>query len=332
MPGVAWSFAGIQGQEAVLARLNQEIASNRFPHAYLFEGPAGSGKLTLARALSAELLCLDRRDGSACGACRPCRLLAHANHSDYLELPREGDRLSIAQFVERSGEPPGGGTPLLAFFHLRPVEGTRRIAVVPEAERMGPEAANALLKTLEEPPPGAVLILTTLSRDRLPATIVSRCRRLGLQPLSTEVIAAELAARDLASGPDAWDLAQSAEGSLGLALNLAGPDTLELWRWLAGPGLAGSQPRDALALANAILNYAAGGEDSGARRRRSLAALDLVALSLRQRLRAANGAGARVGQALTALWEAGERITRNVKPEAVLLLAAYDVVAALRHP
>ncbi len=337
---MAWSLADVLGQNATLARLNHEAASGRMAHAYLIEGPAGTGKLTLARGLAARLFCQNvPANGAACGICRPCHLLAHDNHPDYLELPRNPAELRLGRFVERPAAPGSADSiehpPLLSFLRLKPSEGGWRVAVIPDAERMRPESANAFLKTLEEPPPQTLLILTATARDRLPATICSRCRRVGMLPLDRETIAGELAKRGLAEGGAARDLAEASEGSLGVAIGLSGGGTLALWRWLEREAFAQPGADGALRLAAAWQTFDAGpagpGEtESAGKRRHALKALDLTALALRRLLRRGGAGEDAVAGALNALWTGAEQIVRNVRPDLVLLSAALEIMAVLK--
>lgn len=323
------SFAQVLGQEETVGHLRREAALGRLAHSYLLEGPTGGGKLTLARSFAAFLLCDTPADGDACGVCHSCRLFEHGNHPDYLELPREPAELRIGRFVERTAGETLDHQPLLPFLRFRPVEGGRRLAVIPDAERMRPEAANAFLKTLEEPPGDAVVILTVNSRDRLPATIVSRCRRVGMRPLPPDRIAGELVKRGVATEAAAPDLAEAAEGSLGTALALAGDETLALWRWLEDEAFIAPGPATARRLADNLLAYGGVSGDNAGKRQSAIAALDLTALALRRRLRAGLNPD-KAETALAVLWDAGDRIVRNVRPELVMLSAAFDIMAALR--
>jgi DNA polymerase-3 subunit delta' len=258
-------------------------------------------------------------------------MLRNGNHPDYLELPREPAELRLGRFVERtgSGQEAIDHQPLLSFLRLKPVEGGMRVATVPDAERMRAEAANAFLKTLEEPPGQTLILLTVSARDRLPATIVSRCRRLGVKPLDAAVIAAELVKRRGLAEADAAALAVAAEGSLGLAEALSGGETLELWRWLEGeafakPGLAAAQ-----ALAAMWLGFGGLEGDNAGKRKNAIAALDLTALSVRRRLRSDldPDAGAKI---LACLWTAADQVARNVRPDLALVPAAFEVMSVLR--
>ncbi len=330
MADVAWTFASVLGQEETIDLFRREAAAGRFSHSYLFEGMAGTGRLTFAKALAGLALCANPADGNACGICRSCLLLQHGEHPDYLELPREPAELRIGRFVERqtASTEAVDHQPLLPFLRFRPVEGKRRVAVIPDAERMRPESANAFLKTLEEPPGDALLLLTTNSRDRLPATVVSRCRRVVVKPLQTAMLAQQLEGRGMARGQDALDLALAAEGSLGAALALADSETLELWRWLDSVAFTKPGATAARDLADRLLAYASASDNAG-KRKGAIAALDLTALALRKMLRT-DLPGDKAEKALAVLWEAGDQILRNVKPDLVVLSAAFDVMAAIR--
>lgn len=327
---MSWTFASCLGQSSLVTRLVHETNSGRLAHAYMFEGAPGTGKCTLAHALAAFTLCPDRQNNDACGKCRSCRLLAGGNHPDFLELPRDTAELLIARFVERTVQTePQTDEPLLPFLRLKPVEGSLRVAIVPDAERMRPEAANSFLKTLEEPPGQSLILLTTSNRDRLPATIASRCRRLGMNLLSPDIIAKELVQRNAASSGDAPQIAVASEGSLGNALRLCGEETLEFWHWLDSDAFASPGAVSAKRLADAMLLHGSSTTDASGKRRNALEALDLCALALRRGLR--KGMPPRgISQSLDALWTAADQIVKNVRPDLVLLSASFEVMAALR--
>lgn len=326
-----WSFDDILGQHEATTRFRREFALGRLAHAYMLEGARGVGKTTFAHALAARRLCMnpDTAAENACGACKSCRMLANNAHPDYLELPREPAELRLGRFVERSGGEPINHEPLLPFLRLRPVEGEWRVAVIPDAERMRPEAANAFLKTLEEPPGNALIILTVNARDRLPATVASRCRRIGIAPLAPDTLAGELEKRGIASGNDALDLALAAEGSLGTARELSGGDTVELWRRLSTDVFENPGALAARKFADLLQNYGGGENDNAGKRKNALAALDLAALALRRKMRHGLEPN-RAETALAALWTAADQIVKNIRPDLALLSAAFEVMAALR--
>ena len=341
------TFADIVGQENALRELRSELAANRLNHAYLLEGGAGTGKLTLARALAARYLCHRPEGGDACGQCRSCRMLAEGNHPDYLELPREGRALKIERFVRRSGE--GEGTeqePVLEFMRYKPLLEHGRVCVVPRAERMDEAAANAFLKTLEEPPPGSLFILTAAARERLIGTVVSRCRRVIVAPLSAAAIAAALARprHDADAGAEEGDageapaplgekerevVAQMAAGSLGAAWRLAAGGTLEDWKALDA-SWRDFTPAAAAAWAESVLQELADLKTADEKRARVLYWLDMAALKVRRLARRGAVSALGAAGALERLWKAGERLEANVRPELVTLTAALGAFAALR--
>ncbi|KAB7627611.1 DNA polymerase III subunit delta' [Alkalilimnicola sp. S0819] len=169
------------------ARLYAERAHDRLAHGLLLHGPAGIGKAGLAVSLADALLCeRPQRQGAACGACRGCRLTAADGrpHPDYQALCPADDKKSISVDQVRQ---------LAEFVHLKSQYAGYRVAVITPADAMTHAAANALLKTLEEPPAGAVLILVADRLSRLPATVLSRCRQVALRPPTATVAAKWLA-------------------------------------------------------------------------------------------------------------------------------------------
>jgi DNA polymerase-3 subunit delta' len=146
--------------------------SGQMAHAFLLAGPKGLGKLELAQQVVAALLCLGSSDG-ACGTCRSCRLLASGAHPDFrliqIEVNPKTDKLRTEVVIEQIRD-------LSASMQLTNSISARKVALVYPAEAMNRLAANALLKTLEEPPGDAVLLLVSHDPARLPATIRSRCQ------------------------------------------------------------------------------------------------------------------------------------------------------------
>jgi len=198
------------------------LASGRLPHALLFSGIGGSGKKAAAVAFAMACNCRAaeakemRASGKAlwnglpCGDCAPCRKILSGNHPDILVVDAGGNTIKIER-IRR----------LCQDLSLKPYEGDRRIAVILDAPRMTPEAANALLKVLEEPPPETLLILTAAQRSDLLPTLASRCHPVNFHPLPEGRIAAILERRCGISADAAATLAAMAHGSLSRALALA---------------------------------------------------------------------------------------------------------------
>lgn len=160
--------------------LANALARGRVAHAYLFAGPSGCGALDAARAFAAGLLC--EGPGAPCGACRSCKLAAQGSHPDLTVLVPDGEAYSIAQIRQ-----------LISQLAERPLLASRRAFILDDADRMRAEGFNALLKTLEEPPPHGHLILVTAHADALPATVLSRCQLVRFAP--PPLAAAEAALR-----------------------------------------------------------------------------------------------------------------------------------------
>jgi DNA polymerase-3 subunit delta' len=298
-------LADVVGQATAVASLRATLRAGRTAHAWCFVGPAGSGKGTTARGFAAALLCArPAPDGDACGACGECVAMGRADHPDCAWVaPPEGKRLLPLAAIQE----------LAAGLALRPARARRRVAVVDGADRCTEEAANALLKTLEEPPGDAVLVLLAEDLLPLPATVRSRCQRLRFGPLPERVIVERLLAAGVAPA-EAASRAAAAEGSLGAALHAgtradAAPPVLEA---------ATLDGAECAARAAALVASAAEGTEGGEAARAGL--LDRLAAAgrtCRMDLRAA-AAGGGLGPAmarLRALADTREALRRNAAPE-----------------
>ncbi len=206
-----------RGQPAALGSVRAMLASG-MPHALLLAGPAGIGKDTLADDIAAALLCRVPDPASRpCRECRGCRAFEHGNHPDAHRLGPTGPGLVIPI----GGRDERGVRDLVRDLALMPVEGGARVAIVSAADRMTEDAQSAFLKTLEEPPPGTVLILTAGDEERLLPTIRSRCVRIRLGPVSRREVESLLVEGDLADAPLAARLARLSGGRPGEAVALA---------------------------------------------------------------------------------------------------------------
>jgi DNA polymerase III subunit delta' len=220
-PGLRF-FRDILGQDWVVSHLRSAMLVGRLAHAYLFLGPEGVGKASTARALAAALNCAQPRgDGDACGVCPSCKRLAAWTHPDFLVIAPEGSQTQIK--IEQIRE-------LRRLTGYPPLGGGWRVVLVKPAEAlsaMNDAAANALLKTLEEPPPQHLLILTARGETDLLPTIVSRCHKLAFAPLPSALIIRELESWRGLPPTQAALVAALSGGSLGRALDL---DPVELVR------------------------------------------------------------------------------------------------------
>ena len=209
-----------RGQPAALAA-GRAIVKAGSSHAILLVGPAGTGKTTLALDLAAGLLCTaEPVTARPCRACRACRMVDSGNHPDLHRIGPDGPGGQI-RIGERSNADPGTVRGLISSLALMPVEGGARVAIVEGAHRTNEDAQSALLKTLEEPPGGVLLILCADDEERLLPTIRSRCARIRLGPVGGRDIEALLAERGVADPPEAARLARLSGGRPGLALAYA---------------------------------------------------------------------------------------------------------------
>ena len=209
-------FSDIQGQERALHFLSQVIAKKKMPHAYLFTGIPGVGKKTTARALAMALNCVSPQQGDACGSCPSCRKILHGNAPDFQLIQPEGNKIKISQIRELNQE--------LSF---APLSARYRVFVICRSELMTAEAANAFLKTLEEPPPDNIFILTASEPLDLLPTVVSRCQIVSFQPLPRAVVAGWIREKKGLSENDADIIAGLSGGSLGRALTMTESEFLE---------------------------------------------------------------------------------------------------------
>jgi DNA polymerase-3 subunit delta' len=215
------ALSSILGHRRLLPLLRQAVARGRVPQSLLFAGPEGVGKRTVAVALAQALNCPTRiaaGGDDACGRCPVCLRIARGQFTDVVRLDR-GDHASIK--IEPLRER------VLDVVGYRPFEGARRVFIIDNADDLTEQAQDALLKTLEEPPPSATLMLVTAFPDSLRPTIQSRCRRLRFGPLVEEDVVRVLVERAGIDAAKAKTLATVSAGSVSRALAAAGDDLEE---------------------------------------------------------------------------------------------------------
>lgn len=225
-------LATILGQERAIGMIRRAVRADRLHHANLFHGPAGVGKHTTARALAAWMNCTGRAgDGDdACGACRSCRLMESGNHPDMVEVKPDGQYIKIDQVRA-----------LQQLTRFRPHEAKRRVILIDQAEALREEAANALLKTLEEPTGETVFFLVTSQPHLLLSTIRSRCQPVQFAALRAADVSKLLVSQGV-EAVEAERVARLSEGSVSRAMEVlespvyASRDELfdHLWRLMSG--------------------------------------------------------------------------------------------------
>lgn len=325
-------WTDIRGQQRAKTLLENALEMDRLHHAYLFKGLSGVGKRLTAHSLAAVINCQQRPEGdfeSPCGECRSCRKIAGGNHPDVVTIAPDGAYIKISQIRDLQTEA-----------NKQPHEARRRVVIIDEAHTLTTEAANALLKTLEEPTTRMQLVLVTDQAHRLLDTIISRCQTLRFAPLENDDIQAIL--RERIDTSDAFDSIPS-DHTVGLAAGYGEGSAGRAWQMLES-GLLDERE----SLVRRVIDQRAGrpaslldlAEDLGRSNDQLEAQLDILKLFFRDvmllmaaddRDRLVNadldelidqvteglsleGAADRV----EAIFEAEERLERNVNPQLVM--------------
>ncbi|HID69136.1 MAG TPA: DNA polymerase III subunit delta' [Desulfobacterales bacterium] len=224
MPTAELQIAGkpFYGQHQSKMLLAGSLASDRLAHAYLFRGPEGVGKQLFARGLAAAVNCKDSHGLSACGVCSSCVKLAAESHPDFLIVSPDKGAIKINQI--RS---------LIKTLSFDPYEAKTRVVLIEDVHTMRQEAANSLLKTLEEPPENNLLILTANSAGNVLQTIISRCQTIPFYSLTSEETAEILRREDGEMDSEtALLLARLSEGSPGKAMLYHHLGLVDFWKEL----------------------------------------------------------------------------------------------------
>lgn len=259
------------GQQTIAERFRHLIGSQRIGSAYLFAGPDGAGKISMALNLAARLLCLDSRDGYACGECASCLKMKHLNHPNLhlihamprAKNPNDNDpyaglteadftamqeeRAALTRDPYRGINIPGANQILISSIRhikrelaMKPAESGRQVVLVFQVEKANIQALNSLLKILEEPPARTTFILTTSSLQTVPATIRSRCQIVKFNPVPDKQLVEYLMGKGMDSS-NAQRIARLSGGNVQhanvlLEADFSEVDTqiLDFWRIMMG--------------------------------------------------------------------------------------------------
>ena len=208
------SFSDVYGHEEIINNLKKSLSAWSYSHAYIFDGIAGVGKKLLAGIFAKALQC--EESARPCNECISCRAFDVGNHPDIIYVKPSGRTLGIDDIREQVG----------SVLHIRPYKYRHKIFILHGAEQMTISAQNALLKTLEDPPPYAVFLLISENFNNFLPTILSRCVTLTLKPLSAELVS-EYLKKHSYEPSESSAAAVASGGSIGQAMTLITDDTFK---------------------------------------------------------------------------------------------------------
>lgn len=204
-------FSNIIGHEKIIEYFQNAIAMDKVSHAYILNGESQSGKMMLAEAFAKALQC-EEKGSNPCGMCRSCKQADGRNHPDIIYVTHEKPNTLGVDDIRRQ---------LNDDIAVKPYSGRYKVYIIDESEKMNPQAQNALLKTIEEPPAYAVILLLTVNADGFLPTILSRCVRLDLKAVSDEKVKSFLKKEKHVPDDQADICAAFAQGNVGKAIRLA---------------------------------------------------------------------------------------------------------------
>ncbi len=305
------SWLGIEGHDAIVERLTRAIAQSRLGSTYLFAGPSGIGKRTFALQFARGLLCESANEFQPCGSCASCKLFDAQSHPDLEVVQRDPEKATIhlKQLVgDREHRMQEG---LCHWISLRPMKAPRKVAILVDADDLNPEGANALLKTLEEPPADSMLILISHNLQRQLPTIRSRCQILHFHPLSKQILRGLLIAQEIATEETADQLADWSDGSLDTARELADPAWQDFHQQLVNS--LSREAFDFLALGKDITSFVdQAGSEAALRRARLRQVIRMSSNYYLQVLRAVSGGVS--ASTSVAVQRHAERINGDAEP------------------
>jgi DNA polymerase-3 subunit delta' len=313
MAGAVPPFAGLLGQAKAKAFLCRALAAGRIPHAYLFRGPEGVGKRLFAARMAANLNCSLAQNGAACGMCPTCRKFRSGNHPDFLVVGPEQGSIKIDRIRE-----------LIKALSYPPYESAMRVVLLEDVHTMRREAANCLLKTLEEPPENNLLILTAESSRAILPTIASRCQIVPFFPLPIDDTVSILKGEGL-DEEAAGLLARLSEGSPGRALLFRKTEMAET-REQVTAAICGATGDEQV---GALLQMA---ERMAGLKENLLPFLGILRIWVRDRLMAASGPGGSGGffAMLAAIDRAEQELVRNCNRTLVCEILLFRLQEAER--
>ncbi|TWU11850.1 DNA polymerase III subunit tau [Symmachiella macrocystis] len=261
----------LRGHTQQIEMFRRTLSRGRLGQAYLFVGPEGVGKQTFATTLAQALFCQTHpiTDLDPCGVCPACKQMASGAHPDFsrVQLLPTKRELLIEQFIGPKEN--RGKEGLCHDLSLKPMSADRKIAVIDDADKMRVESANALLKTLEEPPHGSLIVLIATNLEQLLPTIRSRCQTIRFAPLSSEDVTALILENEITDSPElAAEIAALSDGSLATAAQLGDSELLEHRRTLFA-ALASERFHSVNTAAQVMECIEAAGSDAAAQRQRA---------------------------------------------------------------
>lgn len=323
---MAWT--DVRGHDEARLQLLAAYHRGRLGHAYLFVGPDGVGKKRFAVEFAKAVLCeAPPAEFTACDHCPACAQVAVETHPDFAVFTRPDDKQEFVVEVAQQ---------VVANLALRPARGRGRVCLIDEADSLNEESANCLLKSLEEPPPGSVLILLATSTDTQLPTILSRCQVVRFKPLSSADLKLVLIEQGVTDPADLERLVRLSGGCVGRALALSDKTVAEFRHSLLNQ-FTTTKP-DSFALAKLINEFVAdAGKESGPKRERASAVVRMLLDLLQSALRVALGGAAdgerverdavkhwaavgdeRIADAMEAAAEADRLIDRRVQLEVLV--------------
>lgn len=213
------TFDNIIGQEHIKEHLRTSVASGKISHAYLITGEVQAGKEYIARIFAQSILCENKiNDVEPCGKCHSCIQVLTKNHPDLITVTHAKPNIVSVNDVREK---------IVNDIDIKPFESKHKIYIMNEAEKMRPEAQNALLKTLEEPPEYAVIMLLSTSKEALLPTILSRCIQLDMRPVEDKIVRKYLMTELKIPDYQADICVAFARGNIGKARSLATSEEFE---------------------------------------------------------------------------------------------------------